>query len=397
MSNLSDLVEGAAIKRLTAVEAHPERSHQHELNGVQALRGLFGESRQRFLARFLYLGETDDAPVSADGFVTWYDSREEHPTRSEFRLYFNETEATSALEEGDLAAIIRLRNGTVVVAFAAKDSTAEHQLLWLLGLLENRETLAVADLRRNDRPIGFAARQVLEQLGVDPSIHSGPDDAVLDVLLDRFGAQFPRTDIFSAFAREVTDDCSPIEDPDGALMAWLEREEALFRTLERHLVRDRLREGFGEDVDAFVSFSLSVQNRRKSRVGRALEHHLRAIFDANDVSYSHGCTTERASRPDFLFPSATAYRNPLYDAADLRMLAVKSTCKDRWRQILAEADRIDRKHLLTLEPGISSSQLAEMKSRDVTLVVPLALHATFATTEGHPTSLAEFINVVRLL
>ena len=42
------------------------------------------------------------------------------------------------------------------------------------------------------------------------------------------------------------------------------------------------------------------------------------------------------------------------------MLAVKSTCKDRWRQILAEADRLPVKHLLTLEPGISVAQTDEM-------------------------------------
>ena len=35
------------------------------------------------------------------------------------------------------------------------------------------------------------------------------------------------------------------------------------------------------------------------------------------------------------------------------MLGVKSTRKDRWRQVLAEADRIDDKHLLTLETAIS--------------------------------------------
>jgi hypothetical protein len=30
------------------------------------------------------------------------------------------------------------------------------------------------------------------------------------------------------------------------------------------------------------------------------------------------------------------------------MLGVKTTCSDRWRQVLAEADRIQLKHLLTL-------------------------------------------------
>ena len=56
-----------------------------------------------------------------------------------------------------------------------------------------------------------------------------------------------------------------------ALIVSLEREEALFRQLERYLVLQRLRLGFGEDVDTFVEYSLSVQNRRKSIVGYALE------------------------------------------------------------------------------------------------------------------------------
>lgn len=44
------------------------------------------------------------------------------------------------------------------------------------------------------------------------------------------------------------------------------------------------------------------------------------------------------------------------------MLGVKSTCKDRWRQVLSEAKRIDNKHLATLEPGISENQTAEMQA-----------------------------------
>jgi hypothetical protein len=36
---------------------------------------------------------------------------------------------------------------------------------------------------------------------------------------------------------------------------------------------------------------------------------------------------------------------------NLRMLAVKTTCKDRWRQILNEADKIHQVHLFTLQEG----------------------------------------------
>ncbi len=51
---LSTLVTGAAAKRLTAVEARPDRSNQHEFNGVQALKALFGEVRATRDARFVY-------------------------------------------------------------------------------------------------------------------------------------------------------------------------------------------------------------------------------------------------------------------------------------------------------------------------------------------------------
>lgn len=51
-------------------------------------------------------------------------------------------------------------------------------------------------------------------------------------------------------------------------------------------------------------------------------------------------------------------------------LASKTTCKDRWRQILNEADRIKTKHLFTLQQGISKNQLEEMYNYNVCLVVP---------------------------
>ena len=59
------------------------------------------------------------------------------------------------------------------------------------------------------------------------------------------------------------------------------------------------------------------------------------------------------------------------------VLAVKTTCKDRWRQILNEAKRIKEKHLLTVQQGISEKQLQEMKESNVTLIVPESLHKMY--------------------
>jgi hypothetical protein len=378
---LSALVAAAAAKRLTAVEARPDRSNQHEFNGVQALKVLFGETRATRDARFVYLSEGETDVTLAEGFVTWYDAREEHPTRSEFRLYFPRTDASERLQEGDLAVVLRRPDDSVFVVFAGQGSTAERQLLWLFGLASPLQGVEVKDIRRDDTEVGFAAREVLAQLGIEPAISPPVEESYLEVLLERFDGRFPSTAEFSGFARSVTPDVDPVEDPDAALIAWLEREEALFRQLERHLVLNRLRQGFGDDVDAFVRFSLSVQNRRKSRVGYALEHHLQATLQANAIQFSRTAVTERNSRPDFLFPSIAAYQDQRVPVERLTMLAAKSTCKDRWRQILTEADRIQVKHLLTLELGISVGQTNEMAARDVVLVIPFELHNTFTVTQ----------------
>ena len=63
------------------------------------------------------------------------------------------------------------------------------------------------------------------------------------------------------------------------------------------------------------------------------------------------------------------------------MLGVKTTCKDRWRQILTEAARIPRKHLATLEPAISTHQTDEMSRAGVRLVIPKSLHESFSAAQ----------------
>ena len=70
-----------------------------------------------------------------------------------------------------------------------------------------------------------------------------------------------------------------------------------------------------------------------------------------------------------------------YPADQLTMLGAKTTAKDRWRQVLEEADRIERKHLITLEGAISENQTNEMISRNLQLVVPESIHPTFTDAQ----------------
>lgn len=166
------------------------------------------------------------------------------------------------------------------------------------------------------------------------------------------------------------------EGPDSRLLLRRECETALFYSVERAFVLPKIKPGFSS-VDSFVDFANSVTNRRKSRAGRSLELHLKGIFQEENLSFSHGDISEGNKRPDFLFPSIEAYRDKSWPENKLRMLAAKTTCKDRWRQILNEASRISPKHLVTLQQGVSENQFREMDEAGVTLVVPQKLHKSF--------------------
>ncbi len=260
----------------------------------------------------------------------------------------------------------------------------------LFGFEEvTRRSQVISDESLSDQHLELSRKLILEELNIEVSLPTSPNDE--DLVVSRFPDGFPGTREMSEFARgQVEVDLS---DSDEALLRWVEREEQLFRALERVIVQVRLDEGF-RDVDDFVSFSLSVQNRRKSRMGHALEHHLSQIFDHNTVEYSRQEVTERRNKPDFLFPGIDQYKSDTF-AGRLTMLASKSSCKDRWRQILPEADRIPDKHLCTLDQALSSDQMQQMKDQSVTLVMPRRLLLTYGEAQRNDVmNMQEFVDFV---
>lgn len=160
-------------------------------------------------------------------------------------------------------------------------------------------------------------------------------------------------------------------NPDKALLQWTEEEYRLFRSIEQARYGETVARGFSS-VEDFITLANQVLNRRKSRAGKSLEHHLAAIFDEHQILYTAQAVTEGKKRPDFLFPSDKAYHDMSFSIDKLCILAAKTTCKDRWRQILNEADRMkdENKYLCTMQQGISRAQMDEMQEAKVILVVP---------------------------
>ena len=182
---------------------------------------------------------------------------------------------------------------------------------------------------------------------------------------------------------------------DNIILEWTDAEYLLFRGLEEKIYHPVFSKPF-DNCQSLVEFSNSILNRRKSRAGKSLEHHLAEIFTASHLRFEEQVITENKKKPDFIFPDGESYHNFMFPSDKLTMLGAKTTCKDRWRQVLNEANRIPNKHLFTLQPGVTKNQLQEMKDEHLTLVVPKD-NKKFFHPEFHVDimCLSDFIAMVR--
>lgn len=400
-SYLRDHFVGVGAKRLTAVDAEPIRSNQHEVGTTRDMRLQFlGENhRRKYRTVYVWLDD-DETAILSEGKSTHYDARKDRPHRSpEWRLYYPDNPVTEIMSQGDSLFLAMARDESIYFVVAPADSTSERQLIWLFGLNPVGQTFVSREIDEEGIELGFAARFILDELGIETEL---PDPEELDAIIEQFGDKFPTTKEFSQVARDSLPGIDSRDDPDTVLVQWLDREEALFRRLERRIVAERLEQVFGDgddlDVDEFIRVSLSVHNRRKSRMGHSLEHHLAAVFDDHNLEYVRQAITEYKNKPDFLFPSLELYREaPESGDQRLTMLGAKSTCKDRWRQVLPEAAKIPHKHLFTLEPGISEDQTDQMRVVSLQLVVPKPVSESYSQSQKEWLwDLSNFIDHVRI-
>ena len=204
-----------------------------------------------------------------------------------------------------------------------------------------------------------------------------PDEKITSLLKD-FVSQydkFPETRLMASGARECYNKAYNVNDniiktnPDGILLNWIDTEFKLFRYMEERVYSGVIAKPFS-DIESFVKIANEVLNRRKLRAGKSLEHHLSDIFTRNALVFEEQAITEDKKKPDFIFPNGECYHDICFPSEKLIVLGAKTTCKDRWRQVLTEADRVDVKYLFTLQQGISKNQLKEMHDSRLVLVVP---------------------------
>jgi hypothetical protein len=404
-SFLSEYFSGAGTKILTRVDATPG-SNQHEVGdghqGEVLMRILGDQPRtrnNRFRARFIWLSDEQETIIE-DGLLSWYDTRENQPhRRAEWRLYYQTNAVIGLMSEGDRLFVARRPDDTIFFVVVPQSSTIASRLMWLFDFDYQLDlnTFAIQEIDTGGGgTLDFIARLILDEIGIE---YEDPNANTIDSIIERFGFAFPTTTEFSDLARLTRPEIDARDSPDAALVAWLDHEEAMFRRLENRIVAKDIEQGWTSDgrtdVDALIKYSLGVQNRRKSRMGHSFENHLCAVFDAYELRYDRQVRTEKGKKPDFIFPGEKVYRDEKYSVELLTMLAAKSTCKDRWPQILPEAERIPQKHLVTLEPAISEPQTNMMKDFGVQLIVPALIAESYTIGQRDwLLSIGDFVSLV---
>lgn len=382
MTKIGDYFKDYAAKKLSSVDIDPHRSHQGEIGGTDKLRAMFGAPADnlRLQGRYVYLDDETDAAEVIEAPVTWYDPRKLKARPAEYRLYYSAKArlVTSRALPGDTLFVAQWDDRTVYMLFVKEGSTILRQLQWLFGL-EGQEEVQIGPRAAAQPELEpLPVEDLLGLLGIEVDL---TDDALLRRMPRVFltNERWPTGAAMARLAQSLLPDIDAVREPDAALMRWVEMETRLFFTLEKYKVAEQVGAGFKKpngdvDFESFLGLSKSVLQRRRSRAGGSLELHIEEVLRKNQIKFSRQAFTEGKKRPDFLFPSREAYADSAFPDLYLTMLGAKTTLKDRWRQVLNEANRIPHKHLLTLQPGISEDQTDEMKAERLHLVIPKSLH-----------------------
>lgn len=239
---LSEYFVGVSFKRLSAVDAETKKSNQHEIGTTRQIRhSLLGEIEEKFEASFIwFIGENET--IIEYGELTHYDARKNNPTRSpEWRLYYTSNGVTELMSEGDSLFLAKPRNDNTLLFIITKpNSTEEAQLKWLFGI-EGQLPLkfeAISTSGNKDYELDFTANSILEEIGIELE---DPKSNEIDTIIKPYIDKFPSTVEFSHKARLTLPEVEAKDDPDRAIMLWLEHEDKMFKKLEQNIIEARLK------------------------------------------------------------------------------------------------------------------------------------------------------------
>jgi len=240
--NLSDVFTAVAHKELVAVDLPHAGSNQHELNGVAALKDLFGtDGKTRGRISWHYFAD-DHEPAQEENDFTFYDARAktaDKTGRSEWRFYYYGN-FLSCGDVGDLLVLARSAAGRHYGLIFRSGSAWRRAAQELFGLRDFQASFDAIPRRTLDgQRFELLRQQIVAELDLDLVLPVAPSDE--DLMLKKFGRAFPTTREVSAFARTQVE--IDYKRTDETLARWLEREEQLFRAHHPRAAGAEFRDG----------------------------------------------------------------------------------------------------------------------------------------------------------
>src|SRR5690625_3209953 len=421
---------GFGWKRLSSHEIDPAVSNGHEFQGVSALVKLLGaQSRSKIPTCYYLIGDDLNGNPVVNDFIcstaSWYDSRARDPSRGpEWRLYYpgEAGQIQVNCNAGDLMIVGSRKDNTLSVLLIEANTCAEASIINLLGIgrVAERGRGQTKVIDATDRDIGLSAAETLEHLassmtafGDTPPPFPMPEpqidgDTEVEEIAAKMIARWPKIlGSCQEVAQLIISSCGydtdqAANEPDAALMRWLEAAEASYRLWEGYYLSNFLKplryDNTVSDEMLAETIStrwMSLRQGRVSRAGRMMELFLVEVFRAAKLRFDWGAKIEGGKLPDFLFPGVNDYQDDSFPANRLRILGSKTSFKDRWRQILSEADRVKIKHGVTKDDSITRSIFAQMNRESFVVVMPASIKAPYPNPPENLISLGEFINETR--
>jgi hypothetical protein len=103
-------------------------------------------------------------------------------------------------------------------------------------------------------------------------------------------------------------------------------------------------------------------------VGGTFETHVHNALSAGNIPHSPQSIFE-GSRPDFVLPSGATYADRDKRTAMSLILTLKTTLKERWRQVVSESTGCPL-YLGTLDESVTGETLDLLERHEIILVVP---------------------------
>lgn len=196
-------------------------------------------------------------------------------------------------------------------------------------------------------------------------------------LFDDFKENVPHNDVLCKQAADVVlagktnedikrDFSNLFEDMQGEIYRQylLAQEEAGQTAIDNRIAEEG--KIYFNELDKML---MSVFQSRKSRAGKAFEYIIKELLTRLSYPFSEQVVIDGA-KPDFVMPSEQYFHKKPLDSI---IFTAKRTLRERWRQVVTEANKGYGYFLATLDERVTKSQIEQAANHKIFLVVPKSM------------------------